>query len=76
MFWGGVAGLLLPGEQPAAAGVGGAVHVLSVVDELEQDVSEHVGDWRGWLAQPDEDLVAVLEDIVDGEADDAAGGWA
>jgi len=54
--------------------VSDAVRVLPVVDELEQDVGECFGDWRGWLAEADEDLVAFLEDVVDGEADNAAGG--
>jgi hypothetical protein len=62
------------GEQPAAAGAGGAGRVLLVVDELEQDAGECFGDRRRWRAQADEDLVAVAEDVVGGEADDAAGG--
>ncbi len=64
----------LAGEQPGAAGIDGAVHVLPVADELEQDGGECFGNWRGWLTQADQDLVTVAKDVVDGEADDAAGG--
>jgi hypothetical protein len=56
----------LAGEQPAAAGVGDPVRVLPVRHELEQNVGECYGDWRGWLAEADEDLVAynIIEGVI------------
>jgi hypothetical protein len=39
---------------------------LSVVHKLEQEFGEWFGNRRGWLAQADEDLVAVAQDVVGG----------
>jgi hypothetical protein len=33
-----------------------------------QQAGEGFGNWCGWLAEPDKDLVAVGEDVVDGES--------
>jgi hypothetical protein len=63
------------GEQPAAGGVGGGVHVLPAGGQLEQQAGEWPGD-GGWrVAEPQQDrAVAAVDDVVDGEPDDAAGG--
>ncbi len=41
---------------------------------MAQDVGERVGDWRGWLTQTDQHLVAQVEDVIDGQPHDAGGG--
>ena len=62
------------GKQPAGVVVSGGVHVVAVVNPGEQEV----GDWsgqRGWrVPEPQQDLVAVMYYVVDGEADDPAEG--
>jgi DNA-binding CsgD family transcriptional regulator/pimeloyl-ACP methyl ester carboxylesterase len=62
------------GKQPAGVVVGGGVHVVAVVHPGEQEV----GDWsgqRGWrVPEPQQDLVAVMDYVIDGQADDPAEG--
>jgi hypothetical protein len=62
------------GKQPAGVVVSGGVHVVAVVHPGEQEV----GDWsgqRGWrVPEPQQDLVAVMDYVIDGEADDPAEG--
>ena len=62
------------GKQPAGVVVGGGAHVVAVVNPGEQDV----GDWggqRGWrVSEPQQDLIAVMDYVVDGQADDPAEG--
>ena len=62
------------GKQPAGVVVSGAIHVVAVVNPGEQEI----GDWsgqRGWrVPEPQQDLVAVMDYVVDGEAGDSAEG--
>jgi hypothetical protein len=62
------------GEQPARGMVGRGVHVAAVVDPLEQEIGDRAGDRGRRFVEPQEDPPAVLDDVVDGEADDAAEG--
>ena len=62
------------GKQPAGVVVGGGVHVVAVVNPGEQDVGGRGGQ-RGWrVPEPQQDLVAVVDYVVDGQADDPAEG--
>jgi hypothetical protein len=63
------------GEQPSRVGVGGGVHVLPVVDELVQQGGERFGHWCGRVAEPKKNLVVLVENVVDGQAQEAAD-WA
>jgi len=57
------------GEQSATAEIGDAVPVVPVRDQLEQDVGECFGDWPGWLAEADEDLVTIAGERPPTDAD-------
>jgi hypothetical protein len=48
------------------------VHVVPVVDPAEQEIGNRSGDRGRWLTEPQEDLFAVVDHVVEGEADDAA----
>ncbi|MBO0882966.1 MAG: hypothetical protein J2P17_22045 [Mycobacterium sp.] len=54
---------LAGGEQPPGVGVGGGVHVGPVVDELGQQGGERFGHGCGRVAEPEEDLVFLVEEL-------------
>ncbi len=59
-------------EQPARVGVRRGVHVVPVAGPAEQEIGDRSGDRGRWLTEPQEDLFAVVDHVVEGEADDAA----
>ena len=55
------------GEQPAGVGVGCGGEVEPVVDVLVEQLCEGFREWCWRVAEPDADLGAVMENIVDAD---------
>lgn len=66
----GLAGAMA-GEQPPGVGVGGGREVEPLAGVAEQQGGEGLVDRRGRVAEPDRDLALVVEDIIEGQAQDA-----
>jgi hypothetical protein len=63
-----------PGEQPAGVAIRCGVHVVAVLDPGQEVFREERGDRGGRLSESQPDLVVVVDDVVDGEADNPAAG--
>jgi hypothetical protein len=45
-------------------------HVAALADVLEQQDGDRFGRRRGWVAEPEQDVVAAADDVVDRELGD------
>lgn len=62
------------GEDSVGVMVRPGAHVVAVVDPGEEEFGERCGHWGGRLAEPQPDLLVLVDDVVDGKTDDSGTG--